>query len=222
MIVYDLTRDPATWTTPQHCAPGTMNLAYAIKRRWQILLVNEGAYGCYNRRLTASGNKSVHGDGRALDVGHGWTPTLAQQLAMTECVNVLAANAVYLGIQQIIYFHRIWTPDRGWRYYASTDHDNHAHIEQTMEASWTIPLPLVQANAIINPIIPPVEGGDDMRVSYIRTDGGVVGAINHDTGDRFTVSGTEWYDVLGKGDADARYLTPDKFHDALRDPNIGR
>lgn len=195
MIVYNLTRDSATWTTPQRCSPGSLNLAKAVKQRWPILLVNEGAYGCYNRRLTASGSKSVHGDGRALDFGHGWTPTAAQKAAMTQCVNHLAANAKHLGVQQIIYFHRIWTPDRGWRSYSSTDHNNHAHVEQTHEAGWSNPLPLTQALTVVvgptpelgPPFVPPaptlpVYSMENDMPRYVRGDGPVHSSAGQYTG----------------------------------------
>lgn len=154
MITYDLSIDNATWTTPEHCAPGTANLSAAIEDRWPILLNRQGAYGCYNRRPTAGGGKSIHGDGRAIDVGIGWTPTPEMEAALHECTEHLAANAKYLGVQRIIYDRRIW--DRhGWRPFNDNAHQDHAHVEQTMEASWTNPLPVGQAFAVISPPPPP-------------------------------------------------------------------
>lgn len=150
MITYDLSIDSATWTTPEHCAPGTANLSAAIEDRWPILLNRQGAYGCYNRRPTAGGAKSIHGDGRAIDVGIGWTPTSEMEAALHECTEHLAANAKYLGVQRIIYNHRIWD-HRGWRPYNDNAHQDHAHVEQTTEASWTNPLPIAQAFAVISP-----------------------------------------------------------------------
>jgi hypothetical protein len=214
VITYDLSIDNATWTTPQHCAPGSVALSTAVEARWPILLNREGAYGCYNRRETAGGGKSIHGDGRAIDIGIGWQPSAAQKTALHECTEFLAANARHLGVQRIIYNNRAWKASAGWYAYVDGKHFDHAHVEQTMEASWSNPLPLDQAMAVINPPIvlppeprpdpgppPPPTGDDPLLTRYQCTDRDA--AFFGFTTARHVPTMVEWAD----GETDAQYAS---------------
>jgi hypothetical protein len=211
LIEYDLTIDVATWTTPEHCSPGSVALSTAIEERWPILLVREGAYGCYNRRPSAGGGKSIHGDGRAIDIGVGWTPTPELLAAAHECTEWLAVHARFLGVQRIIYNHRIWDRN-GWRYFAPNDHQDHAHVEQTYEAGWSNPLPLDQARVVITPPPPPPIEDDLMAPIYFRNSQGWVKSFDPYSGRSRVVTGQEFYDLLGKVLTDAKLVTDAVFN----------
>jgi hypothetical protein len=211
MIEYDLRVDPATHTSPPYCSPGSVNLAKAIEARWPILRTradpDEQVYGCYNRRNTAGGSKSVHGDGRALDVGIGWTPTAEQKTTLHNATEFLAANAKHLGIQRIQYNDRIWDRD-GWRTYMDRKHYDHAHLEQTHEAAWSNPLPLDQAMAVVVGVVappppqpPPPSGDDPLLTRYQCTDADA--AFFGFTTARHVPTMVEWAD----GETDAQYAS---------------
>lgn len=132
----------ATWDTPPHCSPGTALLADCMSERWPALLINTGAYGCYNRRpITGGSARSVHGDGRALDVGIGWEPTPEQNDAIFEAAYLLTQSVYVLGVQRMLWNRHAWTADRGWRRSDSMGgpHLDHMHLEQTPTAAWTHP-----------------------------------------------------------------------------------
>lgn len=196
MIVYDLSIDNATWTTPQYCSPGSVALSNAIEARWPILLNRQGAYGCYNRRPTAGGGKSIHGDGRAIDIGIGWTPTPEQKAALQECVDHLAANAKHLGVQRIIYNRRIWDRN-GWRSYNDNAHQDHAHVEQTYEAAWSNPLPAAQAKAVISPPGPGVEVSPNLAGNFRSSLGGHVFLVRNDIGWVYELRNGKYFGIAG-------------------------
>jgi hypothetical protein len=93
---------------------------------------NDGIYNC--RTMRGSTFPSVHGEGRAADLGNppgaAWAPKLADQLRL---------NSAELGIQCIIFNRRIWSgahPDAGWRSYAGVDpHNTHLHVELSRKAA---------------------------------------------------------------------------------------
>lgn len=135
---------PATWQTPVRCSPGTQLLASAFRERWPVLLIQTGAYGCFNRRLIAgSTTRSVHGDGRALDIGIGWQPTERQRDALNELAAVVTGCCYDLGVQRMLWNGHAWRADRGWRPSTTMGgpHLDHMHLEQTMQAAWTHPPP---------------------------------------------------------------------------------
>jgi hypothetical protein len=132
----------ATWGTPTHCGPGTVLLAALIKQRWPELLVREGAYGCYARRpITGSTARSVHGDGRALDIGIGWFPSVEQHHAIYELALALTPAVYLLGIQRMLWNRHSWTADRGWRPSTTMGgpHEDHMHLELVHRAAWVVP-----------------------------------------------------------------------------------
>src|SRR3712207_3869750 len=74
---------------------------------------NLGIYNC--RSVVGGSTLSLHGEGRAADlgvpVGAGWATVLADKLRL---------NSAELGIQCVIYNRKIWSgsyPDAGWRPY---------------------------------------------------------------------------------------------------------
>jgi hypothetical protein len=102
---------------------------------------NLGIYNC--RSVAGSSTTSLHGEGRAADlgvpVGAGWAQTLADRLV---------AFSAELGIQCVIYNRRIWSgsyPHAGWRPYNGTHpHTDHLHVELSWHAAGTLTAERVQ------------------------------------------------------------------------------
>lgn len=93
---------------------------------------NDGIYNC--RDVRGGGSLSVHGEGRAADLGCKAGDKWAKQLA-----DVLVAWSAELGIQCVIFNRHIWSgahPDAGWRTYAGVDaHTTHLHVELSRKAA---------------------------------------------------------------------------------------
>jgi hypothetical protein len=102
---------------------------------------NLGIYNC--RNVAGSATTSLHGEGRAADlgvpVGASWAQTLANQLV---------ARSAELGVQCVIYNRRIWSgsyPHAGWRpYKGSHPHTDHLHVELTRNAARTLTAARIQ------------------------------------------------------------------------------
>jgi hypothetical protein len=102
---------------------------------------NLGIYNC--RSVAGTSTTSLHGEGRATDlgvpVGAGWAQTLADRLV---------AHSAELGIQCVIYNRRIWSgsyPNAGWRTYTgSNPHTDHLHVELSWKTARTLTAERVQ------------------------------------------------------------------------------
>ncbi|GAA5104849.1 peptidoglycan-binding domain-containing protein [Haloechinothrix salitolerans] len=102
---------------------------------------NLGIYNC--RGIPGTKSTSLHGEGRAADlgvpVGAGWAQVLADKLV---------ANSAELGIQCVIYNRRIWSgsyPHAGWRPYNGTHpHTDHLHVEHSWHSARTLTAERVQ------------------------------------------------------------------------------
>lgn len=104
--------------------PGTVALRDGVEATYPGI-GNDGIYNC--RQTRGGGSWSLHAEGRAWDA-HCDAST---QLALG---NTLAAHLVIyhqkLGIQRVIWNHRIWDAARGWHAYNGVDpHTGHLHIE---------------------------------------------------------------------------------------------
>lgn len=94
---------------------------------------NDGIYNCRPVRGSTT-TTSLHGEGRAVDIGCNagdpWAATLA---------DILRLHSKELGIQCIIYNRRIWSgayPNAGWRPYGGVDsHTTHLHVELSWAAA---------------------------------------------------------------------------------------
>jgi len=99
--------------------------------------VNARSMGIYNYRPTASGNLSVHAEGRAVDIGHN--VSREAHLVMTFLLAALAPHAAGLGIQYVIFSRAQTTAAGPWRDYGPvppmSPHDDHAHVELTPTAA---------------------------------------------------------------------------------------
>ena len=117
-------------------------LATLLDERWPVLLIREGGYGCFNRRLIkGSKTRSVHGDGRAIDIGIGWSPSDEQLQAINELAWTCTAGCFDLGVCRMLWNRHAWKADRGWRPSESMGgpHLDHMHLELTYQAAWSHP-----------------------------------------------------------------------------------
>jgi hypothetical protein len=93
---------------------------------------NDGIYNCRNIAGTNTG--SLHGEGRAADLG---CPDHAPFAA--ETASRLRSSSKQLGIQCVIWDRRIWSgakPHAGWRKYTGSDpHARHLHVELSRAAA---------------------------------------------------------------------------------------
>ena len=102
---------------------------------------NLGIYNC--AVIPGSTSTSLHGEGRATDlgvpVGAGWAQVLADRLV---------ALSAELGVQCVIYNRRIWSgsyPHAGWRPYNGTHpHTDHLHVELSWNSARTLTTERVQ------------------------------------------------------------------------------
>lgn len=154
---------------------------------------NLGIYNCRNTRGGTS--KSVHADGRALDVAFplldGGANDLGHDLAAR-----LVLNHQALGVQLVIFDRMLWSSvNRTWRKHCghpgakgphagcSGPHLDHVHIELTWDASKNRPLTAERIEAILGP------PGDDVteqdiekvakRVAAILMDDDHLGPVRH-------------------------------------------
>lgn len=112
---------------PQPGAWGAMDYFMAAYRSKGA--VNSGIYNC--RTVRGGRTTSLHGEGRAADVGiRPYGAAYGTALA-----NALVAYSKELGIQCVIWNRRIWSsayPHSGWRKYNGVaSHTDHIHVEFT-------------------------------------------------------------------------------------------
>jgi hypothetical protein len=132
---------PASGRDARRAQPGTIGLlAYSLEQMRAIAdqlgiprtVVNVRSMGIYNFRNTASGNPSVHGDCRALDLGINVNRDAHR--VMVEFLRRIGPNAHRVGLTYAI-FSRAQTRNRAWTNYGTRgdrlhDHDDHLHVEQ--------------------------------------------------------------------------------------------
>lgn len=107
--------------------PGTMALRTACLERYPRL----GDLGIYVRRPVRGGTApSKHSQGRA------WDAECHDQAYGRAVFDYLVAHSAQLGIQVVIWWHRIWSIPRGEHAYTGTDpHTGHLHIEQNWDGA---------------------------------------------------------------------------------------
>jgi hypothetical protein len=106
--------------------PGLINTAIA-GRGIQI-------YNC--RSVSGSGSRSIHSEGRALDVFIPTQGGRADNAQGDRIANWLVENAETIGVQMLIWDRTLWKPGRDGRCYTgSHPHHDHIHIELNWEAA---------------------------------------------------------------------------------------
>ncbi len=133
--------DPATRPCAEHPTPGCTALQHSILRFWPTA-TNVGTLAC---RPTADGAPSVHGNGRAGDIGPG-LPLLI------EIADWLVENHTVLGVQLVIVKHEIWTLAKGWHPYGcdkpgskKDHHTTHVHWEINIDAGTRLTPSIIEA-----------------------------------------------------------------------------
>jgi hypothetical protein len=129
---------------------------------WAVHDFRQGArnYGIYNcRSVRGSTNRSVHGEGRALDVGFSGVGNPAG----TRLVQALLPHVGTLGIQMIIWNRRIYSAryPRGAAYTGVNPHTDHVHIELTWDAARRLTRARVQQ--VVRPPAPAVPDWNAIR-----------------------------------------------------------
>lgn len=117
--------------------PGAQALmAWWLSRYGPQGAVNSGIFNC--RNIAGSSVRSLHGEGRAADLGV--RPLDAPY--GHEAASQLLAFSAEIGIQCIIWSRRIWSgsqPFAGFRpYNGSNPHTDHLHVELTWPAARTL------------------------------------------------------------------------------------
>lgn len=88
------------------------------------------SWGIFNCRRTALGNRSAHGEGRALDIG------CSVQVGERIVARLLKAGPHRLGISVMIHNRRIYSArSPQGRAYNGVPHRDHVHIELTRRAA---------------------------------------------------------------------------------------
>jgi Putative peptidoglycan binding domain len=123
------------------CTQGPQPGAQALMAWWLSTFGGRGAVntGIYNCRVIAGSSvRSLHGEGRAADLGvrpHGADYG-------HDAASLLHANSAEIGIQCIIWSRRIWSGSRpfdGFRPYGgSSPHVDHLHVELSWPAARTL------------------------------------------------------------------------------------
>jgi hypothetical protein len=134
--------EPAASRCSGRIQPGAASLM-----SWCVLESKTGGknWGIYNCRQTAGGSRSVHGDGRALDIGYSGVSNPAG----TRLVQRLLPHVGRLGIQRIIWNRRVWDArSPGGRAYGGgglSPHTDHVHIELTWASARQLNLATIRA-----------------------------------------------------------------------------
>jgi hypothetical protein len=116
-----------TGSTP----PGSIALMEWATRDFGQGARNLGIYNC--RDIRGSTNNSLHGEGRAVDIGFSGSGNPAG----TRLLNALLPHVGTLGIQMIIWNRRIYSAryPRGAPYTGTASHTDHLHIELAWSAA---------------------------------------------------------------------------------------
>lgn len=121
----------ARWQPARRCTDGAGPGARALMLAILLTHPRCRSWGIFSCRNTALGNRSAHGEGRALDIG-------CDLDAGHELVrDLLRAGPAELGISVIIHDRKIYSAKspRG-RPYNGVPHRDHVHVEITRKAAW--------------------------------------------------------------------------------------
>jgi hypothetical protein len=140
---------------------------------------NLGTKGIYNcRPPRGGGGYSVHAEGRAVDLTANAHDTHQRALA-DDYVNWLIENDDELGVQRIIWNHRVWTSGGSWKPYtnkAAGPHTDHLHVELNRDGAATVH-PLLTGNG-------PIEE-DDLTPEQDK----MLQTVNHNAGQAVNEAG---------------------------------
>lgn len=125
----------APWEQATHCTEGAQPGARALMAVLLLRFPQARNWGIFNCRNTALGNRSAHGEGRALDVG---CPLWVGKMLVRF---LLATGPAKLGICVIIHNRVIYSKrSPNGRKYVGIPHKDHVHIEMTRSAAQKLTL----------------------------------------------------------------------------------
>lgn len=137
----------APWQAATRCSGSASPGARALMKH--VLDTTPGArslgiYSC--RAVRGGGTRSIHSEGRALDVGMPMSGGRGSK-AGHALVRALIPVASKLGVQAIIYDRKIWSArsPKGRAYNGVNPHYDHLHIEMTRSAAAKLNLATVRA-----------------------------------------------------------------------------
>lgn len=180
---------PATDRDNGGPTPGAVAL-----RDWILANHGDGTFrsaGIYNYRpVRGATSPSLHGEGRAVDIG----VTRSADPAGGRLAAALRADHADIGVQSIIWNRQIWSCHRdweGWRRYSGSDpHTSHLHVELNPEAAagltpailatelgGTAPMTLTEATKRLQAIV--ISHGPDLGATGPNRDGvdGIPGTL---------------------------------------------
>jgi len=114
--------DPYRGPCSGKCQPGTTTLLHYFMRTYD--LESWGCYGC--RKIAGSTHMSLHAEGRAMDIA-----IPAQKKLIGDEIFMLGIFfAEQLGVQEIVWYRKIWSATRPYvrRYSGAHPHTDHVHI----------------------------------------------------------------------------------------------
>lgn len=191
--------DPATRPCAKYPTAGITAEQHGILRFWPTT-TNVGTLSC---RPTAGGSPSVHGNGRAGDIGTRGPTGL-------EIAEWLVANHTVLGVQLVIWNHRKWNVVYGeWRAYgcdlAGSDldhHTTHVHYEINVDAATRV-TPAIVESVRPGTAPPQPEPPEDWmkNANYMITpDGGGIIVFNRETlHGKLLASPAEFNQLIARG-----------------------
>lgn len=161
--------------------------------------------GIFNCRPTADGAPSVHGNGRAGDIGCAGT-------VGASIASWLVANHTALGVQVVIWDHRIWSVTHsaeGWRPYGcdkpgskKDHHTTHVHWEINIDAAGRLTRQFVASLLPIHPQPDPTPDPVPLPEEIPDMDFFILNDANDDTADQWY-----WWPELG-GEKGTRAIIP--------------
>lgn len=180
------------WATPYESASrctGTARPGARALLAWALEVYRDrGAYslGIYNCRTVRGGSTtSLHGEGRAVDLGLPLGPDGRGTPLGRAIVAQLGAHGARLGVQAIVYDRTVWSAKSpaGRPYGGTHPHYDHLHIELTRQAADRLTLATFRAvlGTAAEEDDMPVTAPDDVRY-YQRILAGTYPKPHHQAG----------------------------------------
>lgn len=138
----------ATWQGATNCVGGPESGAVALLAWLRETYPRSASMGIYNCRTVRGGaSKSLHGEGRAVDLDPDGSRGLDGSAAGRSIVARLGAEGQRLGVQSVIYDREIWSQvsPHGRPYGGVHPHHDHLHIELTRAAGANLTLATLRA-----------------------------------------------------------------------------
>lgn len=147
--------------------PGTAHLSARLHELFPVRDIPGTGYNC--RPINGDPTKpvSVHGDGRADDLGSPIVDGAFDTAPGYAVADFLIRYCVELQVQAIVFDRRSWRPNRlpGWRAYSGPSHVDHLHFEQNLAGAALSPAE-IDAVFVDAGLLPDPNGGAHMRIVF--------------------------------------------------------